>query len=599
MLSRRVFLSGLGCAATIRAAESDVDILVYGATPGGIAAAISAARAGSRVLLVEPTARIGGMSASGLSHPDFRTFEALSGAFHDFRTRVRAHYTEAYGAKSAQVTDSLEGTHAEPKVVLRIFEQMIAEQPRIRVERNWSLASVQAKDGTLRSAAFRGGRRMNAQMFIDASYEGDLMAAAGVPFRWGREARSETGEPLAPEKADKQLQGYNFRLTATKDPKNRVEVRPPAGYRREEFTGVLPLLANGRIKQIFGYTPDSIYKAQIPKLPNGKYDINDVSNGPVRLSLPGENLEWPTGDAKARQRIFDRHLRWNIGLLWFLQNDEAVPEKFRNEAREWGWCRDEFEDSGHLPPQLYVREARRMEGLRLFTEMDTNHAKGDARAVLQRDSVACCDYGPNCHGTSHEGPLFGGKHTGEFYKQIPPYQIPYSVMLPKKESNLLVPVAASSTHVGFCALRFEPTWMSLGQAAGIAASLAASRKIPVQKVPVAELQRSLWKERLATIYVSDVSPDHADFEAVQWWATNGGLHNLAPTPEPKALRGKNRIGQYFEAFPHHAAELGRALDDELRTRWTALAKELGVDSPPQNARTRGEFITTTAHLRRG
>jgi hypothetical protein len=497
------------------------------------------------------------------------------------------------------VKECLDGTHAEPKVALRTFEQMIAEQPKVQVERNLPLHSVQSSGGTLRSAAFRGGRRITASVFIDASYEGDLMAAAGVPFRWGREARSETGEPLAPEKADKQLQGYNFRLTATKEPGNRVAVRPPAGYRREEFTGGLPLLADGRIKQIFGYTTDSIYKAQIPHLPNGKYDINDVSNGPVRLSLPGENLQWPTGNARARQRIFDRHLRWNVGLLYFLQNDEAVPERFRNEAREWGWCRDEFEETGHLPPQLYVREARRMEGLRLFTEMYTNHAQGDARAVLQRDSVACCDYGPNCHGTSHEGPLFGGKHTGEFYKQIPPYQIPYSVMLPRSETNLLVPVAASSTHVGFCGLRFEPTWMSLGQAAGVAASLASSRKVPVQQVPVAELQRSLWKEHQATTYVSDVPPEHADFAAVQWWATNGGFHGLAPTPEPKALRGKNRVGQYFEAFPHHAAELGRALDDDLRARWTGLAKELGVEAPPMNARTRGEFITATAHLRRG
>ncbi len=202
---------------------------------------------------------------------------------------------------------------------------------------------------------------------------------------------------------------------------------------------MLEILKTNQIKHVFDYPTKCIFKAQTPALPNGKYDINDVSNGLIRLSLPGKNLEWPNGDEATREQIFDHHLRDQAGLLYFLQNDDAVPETYRNEAKEWGWCRDEFQDSRHLPPQLYVREARRMVGQYVFTENDTDPASNDARAVLRKDAIAFGDYGPNCHGTAHEGPRFGGKHTGEFYKRVAPYQIPYGVLVPKEIDNLFVP----------------------------------------------------------------------------------------------------------------------------------------------------------------
>lgn len=598
MISRRRFLqplvtsAGLSLAVGPACRRTDspawagggVDVAIYGATPAGIAAALAAGQDGSRVLLIEPTAHIGGLVTSGLSHTDFRTFEGLTGAYLRFSRRVLAHYETTYGAESAPVRECFRGTQAEPRVNRLVFEQMLAERPSITVWRNAPLERVNVAGGgeqrRIVSAAFaeqeRPAREVSARVFVDATYEGDLMAAAGVAYRVGREGRDEYGESLAPEKADGQLQGYNFRLIATRVAENRVAPQRPDGYRREDYEAVIPLLEDGRLKGVFGYPNDFVFKAQIPSLPNGKYDINDVSHSAVRLSLPGENLGWPEGDAAARRRIFAVHLRWNVGLLWFLQNDPAVPPRFRDESLAWGWCKDEFPDNGHLPPQLYVREARRMVGRRIFTQADSAHAPGDARARLHRDSIAVGDYGNNCHGTAHEGPRIGGRHVGEFYNPVPPYQVPYATLLPRDVANLLAPVAASASHVGFCALRLEPIWMSLGEAAGIAAVLAVRSGSTVQQVPVSAIQDRLWTLGAATIYVSDVPPGHPDFAAVQWWGTAGGFHGLASTPNPPDLRGKNIIGQYFEAFPHHAADLESPLEGVTRGRWRNLAGELGI-----------------------
>ncbi|MDX2268015.1 MAG: FAD-dependent oxidoreductase, partial [Bryobacter sp.] len=550
MPSRRAFLAS--SSASLFAQNPPAwDVIVYGATPAGIAAALSASRS-ARVLLIEPTARLGGMVTSGLSHTDFRTFESLSGHYLAFSQRVLAHYRNTYGPSSPQARDCFRGTSAEPKVNLAIFEQMLAEKSNITVRKNAPLADVAAPGTSLLRIRLEGDSAaisapISARIFVDATYEGDLMAAAGVPFRVGREARSEYNESLAPLQADQQLQGYNFRLIATREPANRVYPTQPAGYRREDFVQVLALLNDGRLKGIFGYPNDFIYKAQIPQLPNGKYDINDVSNCAVRLSLPGENLGWPTGDAHTRARIFAQHLLWNTGLLWFLQNDPAVPARWREEARQWGWCRDEFPETQHLPPQLYVREARRMHGRRVYTEADSSHAPGDARTVLHPDAIAMGDYGNNCHGTAHTGPRIGGKHTGEFYRRVAPYQIPYGILLAPNLDNLLVPGAVSASHVGFCALRLEPIWMSLGQAAGAAAALSLETQTPLSVLNTSSLQRRLWREGSATTYFSDIPPSHPDFFRLQAFASLGAFHGLHPTPADANLRGKNIEGQYFEA----------------------------------------------------
>ncbi|MEZ6065016.1 MAG: FAD-dependent oxidoreductase [Planctomycetaceae bacterium] len=584
---------------------SEPGVLVYGATPGGIAAALAAAKAGQSVVLVESSARIGGLTTSGLSHTDFHSFESLTGSFLAFSQRVEVYYAAKYGADSPQVRDSFRGTFGEPKVNLEVFKQMLAEYPQIEVRQRLQLVDVLLRSpaqgahgpGGIDAVEFKteDGETvsMRAAVYIDATYEGDLMAIAGVPFRVGREGRDEYGEPLAPERADEQLQAYNFRFIMTRDPANRVEPVAPPGYRREDFVGVLPALESGRIERVFSYPSKCLFKAQTPPLPNGKYDINDVSGGLVRLSLPGVNRDWPTGDQATRQRIFAEQLRDQVGLLYFLQTDDAIPARYRDEAREWGWCRDEFTETNHLPPQLYVREARRMVGVHVFTQRDSEHAPGDARSVLHRDAIAMGDYGNNCHGTAHEGPRFGGRHTGEFYNPVPPYQIPYGVILPRELDNLLVPVAASSSHVGFCALRLEPIWMSLGQAAGHAAALSIETDAPVQDVPVPRLQQRLHADGSATIYLSDIPPGDPDFAAAQWWGLQGGWHALSPHPEQPGQRGARLHGQYYQANPGHAADLRQPLDDATLRRWQEIADRLGL-KPPALAEvpepTRGDML---------
>ncbi len=564
----------------VHAAETDV--LIYGGTPAGIAAAISASGNDTNVLLVEPTGRIGGMTTNGLSHTDFRSFEGISGMYYEFTQRILQYYKDEYGEDSNQVKQCFRGTHGEPKVNLEIFYEMLGEHPTITIKHGWLIEDVETENNhKILAVSFQDKQgvlhQVKTGIFIDATYEGDLMAKAGIPYRIGREARSEYGESLAPEKADNQVQGYNFRLIMTKELDNLVLPQKPAGYDREMYTGILPLMKDGRIKGVFGYSPPVyIYKAQIPHLPNGKYDINDVSHSPVRLSMPDINNPYPNGSTSIRRQIVEEHVRWNMGLLYFLQNDEAVPEPFQAEAREWGWCKDEFVENDHIPVQLYIREARRMIGQYVFTENDTEYAPGDARTVLHKDAIAMGDYGENCHGTGREGTRFNGKHTGEFYKAVAPYQIPYGVLIPKDVRNLLVPVAASSSHVGFCALRLEPIWSLMGQAAGYAANIAVQEEMDVQNVPVKRIQSILHKHGAATIYFGDITPGHPDFEMAQWWGTAGGFHGLAPTPEKKGQRGKHILGQYFEAFPHHDANLDQPMDKELAAKWIAVANELDI-----------------------
>ncbi len=589
------------------------DVVICSASPAGISAALAAASEGCTVLLTDTAPRVGGMLTAGLSHSDFRTFASLTGTFLEFSRRVERHYQQTYGADSAQVQDCFRGTHGEPRVNQLILEQMLAEFPQITVHLQTQLQSVarSANGRRIQSLRFQSLPRSAATsdspqaippaefsvtcgMAIDASCEGDLLALSGEPWQMGRESAGQYSESLAPAVADQQLQASNFRFILTQDPANRLPLTAPRNYRREHFIDIPAILADRHIRSVFGDPGNCLFKAHQPSLPNGKYDINDVSGGLVRLSIPGLNSRWPVATGIERAEIFAAHLQDQIGLLYFLQHDSQVPESIRREACEWGWCQDEFPETGGQPPELYLREGRRLQGLHISIQRDSEHAPNDARALLHCDSIAVGDYGHNCHGTGREGTRFLGKHTGEFYQQTPPMQIPYGVIVPRHTENLLVPVAVSSSHVGYSALRYEPIRMSLGQAAGFAAAQAIRDQTHVQQLHVPALQLKLISRGSAVLYVSDVAPQHPDFAAVQWWGLLGGLHGLAATPEPAEIRGPRLTGQYFAEFPFHAAELSLPLTAEQAQRWQTIALIAGIPQSelPQvtSQITRGNFI---------
>ena len=581
----------LVCAGSGRSAERELaaDLVVYGGTPAGIAAACLAADQGRAVILVVPYRWVGGLVTNGLSHTDLRSVESTSGFWWDFTQRVKRHYAAAHGADSEVVRHLLEGNFGEPHVNQMIFEQMLAARKSVTVLLQHALdavATTRSLPSRITSITVTHGaekKTLRARMFVDASYEGDLMAAAGCKFAVGREDARAYGESLAkdvPEGGDGQVQGYNFRWCMTREPANRLPAAKPAGYDRAAFLPLLDLYAGGKLDRVFGEQGQkAVFKILPPLLPNGKTDLNDMSRGLVRLSMPDINDAYPTGDAATRKRIFDEHTRHQLGMLYFLQNDDAVPAPVREDARAWGFCKDEWPANDHLPEQLYIREARRMTGLHVFTQNDTSRSPDDVRLPLREDSIAIGDYSHNCHGTGRTGTRFAGKHTGEFYQWNAPFQIPYGTIVPNEVSNLLVPVAVSSSHVGFGALRLEPTWTAMGHAAGLAAHLAlAMEQADVKKVSIKRLQRLLHQTGAATVYVSDVRPDSPDFAAVQWLAQRGAFHHQKSPPDGKQPEWGTLFGQYCPAYPFHEARLDDPMDDTTYTNWVRLCPP-GVIEP--------------------
>ncbi len=599
----------LGAAEDEREVERAVTLCICGATPGGLAAAISAARHGSTVVVVEPAGQIGGLLTSGLSWSDFRTFESLSGVFQDFADRVEQYYVERYGADSEQVTACFRGTHGEPHVNKRVLEEMLSEHNGIRVVLQHTLADVELSDLSglerIERVIFTpntggGTLKIEAHMFIDATYEGDLLAQAGVDYHVGREGRQQFGESLAGDeqgRADAQVQGYNYRYVLTDMPENRVMCQQPAGYDREDFVGVLQHLGPGGIEETISGGHRGIFRTHLPLLPNRKADVNDTPHAPVRLSMPDINDEYPDGDPATRLRIVGQHGYYHQGLLYFIQNDDQVPKAVQRQARQWGFCKDEFAENNHLPPLLYIREARRMIGQHVFTEHDTQAVEGDIRSPLQRTSIGIGDYTLNCHGTGREGSRYEGRHVGEFYKSTAPFQLPFGMLISTTHANLLVPVACSASHVGFSAIRLEPTWAALGQAAGLAAHLAANKGVPVQEVDVEKLQELLNGDGAKTIYVTDVEPDDPEFAAVQYFGVRGAFHGLRNPAEQDPPQAELIYGQYIKARPWHEAELEKPITASLAQRWLALVSsavtvpaELNSDRAADSLVTRGAFL---------
>ncbi len=492
------------------ATPPEFDFVVYGGTAGGVVAAVAAAREGLRVALVEPGQHLGGMVSGGLGWTDYGKKEVIGGYSLEFFRRV--------GVKYGRDVE----WHFEPHVAEAVFEEMVREAgvQVLRGHRLREKTGVTASGRRITSIAMEDGTRLRARIFADASYEGDLMAQAGVSYTWGREGTSRFGESLAgvrehtpfhqfrapvnpldangrllPEiaprsndpvgAADKRVQAYNFRLCMTKDPANRVPFPRPGHYDPARFELLARYLP--RLAEVVGrpLTISDVMKPDI--LQNGKTDTNN--NGAFSTDFIGGSYGYPEGNYATRARIRQAHVDYIQGFLYFLVTDPRVPPSLSAEMQQWGLCADEFVDADHWPYQLYVREARRMIGEYVMSQKDIQSE------LTKEDAIGMGSYNSDSHNVQRRPTADGHAVENEGDMQVPvvPYQIPYRVMLPKRTeaANLLVPVCFSATHVAYSTIRMEPQYMLLGQAAGVAASLAVHGDGVVQDVDAQALRGKL------------------------------------------------------------------------------------------------------------
>lgn len=536
------------------------DVLVYGATPGGIAAAVAAARLGHSVLLAEYEDHIGGIVSNGLTNADIGKRQAVGGLFHEFTRRVVKYYEEFDRANPAKpnVKACRDGYAYEAHVAERIFHEMLAgEGGRIQLRLSHELKRTIVEKQRLAAVWLedraRPGRQtqFRAKVFVDATYEGDLAAMSGAPHRTGREARSEFNEPHAGRiylrfgttellpgstgEADNATEAYCFRFHVMKLASNRVPIEKPRNYRREDYHWELDNIRSGKATR-FGHI------IQLIAMPNGKFELNsdhphpDTGVPSESLDLAEECWEWPTASPARRRQIYERYRSHNVGLVWLLQNDPEVPEKLRADARQWGWCRDEWPDNGHVPRQVYVRQGRRIEGDYMLTQLDADLDPQLGRTQLQPASIGVIEWAFDPHGCHRFDPAHPGVREGYAFINHDPFQVPYGVIVPRQIDGLLVPVACSCSHVAYNALRMEPVFMALGQASGVAAHLAISRDWPVRRVPVAELQQLLVEQRGVITFYEDLKFDDPAFAAFQWLGARGLNPGYKATPGLKLAR---------------------------------------------------------------
>lgn len=514
------FLTALLLAplAALHAAEADV--IVYGSTPGGFCAAIAAAREGASVILLEPTDHVGGVNTGGLCFSDSNQTvrRTVMGLFDEWHTRIEGDYT-ARGIKLPYKVSEKDQKHwtYEPGVAMRITRQML-DEAKVQVLTKRVLKSVTKEDARITRLRTSDGD-FSAKVFIDASYEGDLMAAAGVSWTIGREGRSEFGESLAgkrypkplmrisgrddagkllplvttddagPEDAgDKNVMVYSFRLCLTKNPANRVPFPAPTHYDPARFEVIRRNFAKGKAVAMWDLYP----------LPGGKFDANNGIGRQFSMGLVGACNGWSEADEAGRAKIWEAHKQYTLELYHFFCTDPAVPEALRKEHAELGLCRDEFASYGHWSPQLYVREGRRMKGMFVVSQRDImgSPQKEDPIVVssFPIDSHDCQRVATK-DGVVDEGTIMPVRMAGSGHGYA--YHIPYRSILPLAAEcdNLLVPVALSCTHVGISSIRVEPTWMILGQSAGVAAALAAKQNVAVQKLPYPALRDRLLAQK--------------------------------------------------------------------------------------------------------
>ena len=576
MMKRRIQLFLTIAIAGVMALHGEkFDIVIVGATTGGIMTAIEAARMGKSSVILERTGHIGGLPANGLGATDIATRGATTGLFSEFTEAIKQHYTDTYGAESQQVKDCSDGFHFEPSVAEKVFGDMIAAEGRlidVRTMRqfNFSTGDIAMTDNGRRIASIRVIDRLTGKeefyegkIFVDATYEGDLGAAARVPFRIGREAAWEFDEPGAGRtyeywkstpaegstgEADNAVQAYNYRLCLTRDTTQLVPFFKPERYDRSEYESLVEDVWTGRHtwKAMRDVTPEMMERNRrhlleggersitpwdswgIEKLvtintePNGKTDANNQHAAFISTDLPEENWPWPTASWEWRDRFAQRLRDYTLGLFWFAATDTALPSQFRREIGKWGFSAQEYKDNGNFPRQVYVREGRRFEGMYFFTAKDALPVVEGGRPPVHATSITASHYALDSHAARKRET--GRVHLDGFISYpTAVYTVPYGVIVPKEVENLLLPVPVSGSHIGFSTLRMEPCWMALGQAAGAAAAIAIDRATTVQKVPIKLLQQRLLDENATLIYFNDIRPGDPGFAEAQRLGLRGKI----------------------------------------------------------------------------
>ncbi len=522
------------------AAPRQFDVVVYGCTSGAVTAAVQTKKMGKTVILVCPEKHLGGLTAGGLGWTDSGNKAVIGGLSREFYHRVWQHYAkpEAWKwQKQAEFGNKGQGTVAldqesrtmwifEPHVAEQVYEQWVKEL-QIPVIRNAWLdraKGVKKKGDRIVSITMLDGKTYAGKMFMDATYEGDLMAAAGVSYHVGREAVSTYNEkwagvqtgvlhhghhfgavktPISPYvvpgdpksgvlprissappgnygEADSKIQAYCFRMCLTKVPENRVPFAKPAGYDPKEYELLVRVFEAGW-RETF---------RKFDAIPNGKTDTNN--HGPFSTDNIGRNWDYPEASYARRKAIEQEHAQYQQGWLYFIANDLRVPEDVRTEMAKWGLAKDEFQGSGNWPHQMYIREARRMTGQYVMTENELLKKRATP------ESVGMGSYGMDSHNIQRyitpEGYVQNEGDIG--VSTNGPYQISYGSLVPKRGqvANLLVPVCLSSSHIAYGSIRMEPVFMILGQSAATAAVMAIEKGLAVQDVPYTELRGRLEKD---------------------------------------------------------------------------------------------------------
>ncbi len=527
---------------------NNYDVVIYGGTSTGISAAIQVSRMGKSVVIIEPTSRLGGLTTGGLGQTDIGNKHAIGGIAREFYQNIKTHYSkpqnwkwqqkEAYKDGGQTRTDANEDSMwtFEPSAALSVFQSMI-EQENIKVVYNERLnrdTGVTKKGNQISSITMESGRTFSGKMFIDATYEGDLMATACVSYTVGRESNSAYGEtlngvqteekafllsggevatlstnhnfdlaidpyviprkpesgllphinPNSPEEegaGDTKVQGYCFRMCLTDHPDNRIPFNKPEGYEESNYELLLRYYEAGfdRIPWINS------------TMPNRKTDTNNGRG--FSTDFIGQNYNYPEATYEERNAIIQAHRTYQQGLMWTLANHERIPDSIRNEVARWGTCKDEFERKDGWQNQLYVREARRMISDYVMTQRNCEGLE------TVTDPVGLAAYGMDSHHMQRYLTKEGHVRN-EGNVEVPvasPYPISYRSIVPKKEEcgNLAVPICLSASHIAFGSIRMEPVFMVLGQSAATASVLAMEKNIPLQDVDYPELKSELLRDK--------------------------------------------------------------------------------------------------------